>query len=482
MNRNNNKNNLGNLNRHRAQIACLFLFGSWSLSAGAGTEFHPHGVVSGTWMDNISLVGDTDPNRESAYLLQVNPGFTLLEKARRFNGALDYTMQNRFFPQESDRNSTFHQATANFQAELAQDYLFLDGVGSYSQQLIDPRLPTNNGNLFETTNQTDALTTSLTPALRHNFDALHVEASYTRGHVEYKKTVASGLLQNADTETRDALVGSVDDDAVLTWHAHYQSQRAIYKTAQEFRYDQADGELGLLFEKSLRIIGRGGRESDPRLDLGKGGLDSSYWEGGFRWQSSERTNAEAFYGKRFFGNSYNGRLRHEGRYATWNLSYSETPLTQAQESLLQPVAFDPRTQGGFTPGTQDFARATADVFIRKTAEASVHIAGQRTQIDLSVSDYRREYLNSTLGLEHHRAGSLSIIRNLSARTQMIVGGTIDRTNLIGGYQFHENSTRVEFDHQLGDHISITLGAFRRWRTGNLPFIVDWVTLGVTGHY
>lgn len=453
--------------------------------ASAAVEFHPRSEVSATWTDNLSLSRDDDPAKESGYVVQINPGFSLVQTGRRFSGSLEYTMQNVFFPGDRDRDSRFHQGEAAFTTELLSTWLYLDGAASYAQELLDPRLPTNNNNLFQVANQTDALTARVSPSLRHEFDSFRMDFRYTRGLIDYKRTEdASGVtqLQDADTQSYSGLFGSADEDARLTWVTRYERQEAEYENSPKFRYDTANAELGLLLGSSFRVIGRGGAESDPVQDQTKGGLDNETWEGGFRWTPSERTRVEAFYGDRFYGESYSALIHHEARRAEWDLTYVEGPMTQAQESILRPVEIDPAARGQGDIGAVDFTRQSNAVFLRKTTEARVHIAGQRTNIDVTATDYRRKYLTGTFGEEHTRGGSVGILRRLSASTDFGVNGRFEKTDLREGDNFRELNFGLELRHRIGERIVASAEATRIDRTGAADFTANLITLAISGEF
>jgi uncharacterized protein (PEP-CTERM system associated) len=448
----------------------------------AAVEFHPRTTASATWIDNLTLAVDTDPAKKSGYVLQANPGFTWTQRGTRFNSSLDYTMQNVFFVDESDRNSTFHEGEALFDAAIIDDYFFLDGGADYSQQIVDPRLPTNNNNLFEVANQTDALAARLSPYFHHEFDSVLVDARYSRGIVDYKRTAGGRALQDADTQEYTGLLGSADEDARLTWEARYNHQQAEYDLSPVFRFAEARGELGLLLGRRVRLIGSGGKESDPSIDPTSAKLVNETWEGGLSWRPDDRTVLEGFYGERFYGESYRFRFRHDARRMRWILNYTESPMTEAQELLLRPVAADPSQQGAFAPDATGFARLTAEVFIRKIFEGTVSFTGRLTVIDLNVLDYRREYLSSSTLDDHTRGTGIGISRVLSSQTRLNLGGRIDETELNDGSEYRENMYRLELVRDLGQNVAVTLGGYRTKRSGNVSYTANWVTLAVTARY
>jgi hypothetical protein len=450
--------------------------------AEAASEFHPSLLLGTTWTDNITLAGDNDPLKESGFVTQVNPGFKFAQKAKRFSSSFEYTMQNVFFQSNSDRNATYHQGEAGFITELIDSYVYLDGAGSYTQQLLDPKLPTNNGNLFLIANQTDALAAHLSPSIRHEFEAFRFDARYTRGLIDYKNETGPAQLRDADTQSYSGLIGSADDLSRLTWEAQYQKQEAKYEQLPTYVFEQAHAELGWLFGKVLRVIGRSGAESDMSQDPTKGGLDYKTWEGGFKWAASERTRIEAFIGDHFYGRSYSALAHHEAHYARWDLSYSEAPLTQAQESILHPIASDLAQLGRVEPGSVEFNRATAAVYLRKTFEARLHIEGQRTGIDLFATDYRREYLNGVIGNEHLKGGSIELTRHFSGQTEFHVSGKLEDSDLVEGVGYREVDFSMELRRRLGENVHTSLRASRIDRTGSADYTANLITATIAGEY
>jgi len=459
----------------------------WSQQAAAGSEFHARTEASVGWTDNIALVADDDPTKQSAYVAQLNPGFSWKETSQRFNSALDYTLQNVFYKDDSQRHSSFQQAFGQLGATLIPNFFFFNANGSYSQVLIDAHLPANDKNFFNVTNQTDALAIAVTPSLQHDFSQAHFEAIYSRGRVDYKR--AAGALvapNNADTETRAVLLKDVDDDALLTWLARYESQRAEYTQGTQFRFDRANAELGLLFGRTFRLIGRGGRETDPAEGLNEGGLDISTWEAGFRWQPSARTVTSAFYGHRFYGSSYNVQLQHAAKFVSWMLSYEEGPLTQAQELIASSAAGNAPVGGGYIPPVQQVPgqapgqiipgqgapgqaglQLTSQVYVRKAGIGTLRIAGSRTDIDLSVFDYRRNYVLATLQEERQDGATLAFSRQLAARMKFNISVSAAETALGDGAKYHDTALHTEFSREFSRNYQVAISAMQTRRTGGV---------------
>ncbi|MDP2057838.1 MAG: TIGR03016 family PEP-CTERM system-associated outer membrane protein, partial [Thiobacillus sp.] len=96
--------------------------------------FEPSVGASATYSDNAN---QSATNPQDALILSVTPGFTLRSQgSRRVRASVSYGLTGvaRF----SDDNSTDlnHHLSATGTAELIEDFLFIDGNASISQELI----------------------------------------------------------------------------------------------------------------------------------------------------------------------------------------------------------------------------------------------------------------------------------------------------------------------------------------------------------
>ncbi len=485
--------------------ACAAISPAW-----AETKFVLSSEVNATWIDNINLESN-DALKQSEYVLQVNPGFVFEQTGPRINSSVSYMMRNYFYAEDSDRNSTFHEGLLDATLALVKEYFYLQGSGSYTQQVIDPKVATNNNLLFEKINVADALSAQISPYFHHEFDNFRADVRYTRGIVKYKAREESvpvttiPLLQDVDTEARYATFGSADDLARLTWETRYEYQEARYDVSPPFRFESASAELGLLLGRSLRLIGRGGLESDPVRDSTKAGLEESHWEAGFRWRPSPRTFAQALYGVHSYGDTYSARVEHAARLFELSASYAEGPTTQAQELVLRPVAAGQQAaETVFTSGTENYNSITSDVYLREDAEGKAVLKGQRTQLELSAFHFKRNYISGSRkgAVELTRGASLGLTRSLSGGLQLEMSGKYSEAQfetssvvvplpvpvpapaplVLVPYEYHDVLLHVGLIEKLSERISVSLEGNRMRRTGGLDYTVNWLTLGIKGEF
>jgi len=492
-----------------AIVGVLFAAPTWS-----ETKFVAASEVSATWVDNINLSPEdsaADP-KLSEYVFQVNPGFVFEQTGQRFNSSLSYTMQNFYYLEDSDRNSTYHQGDLNATLAMVKDYFFLQASGNYSQQVIDPKKESNNNLLFANVAVTDTLTAQVSPYFHHEFDSVRADVRYTRGIVNYDEPTYTArtdapnaqpqVLQDVETEGRYATFGSADEQARLSWEARYAYQEAQYDSAPPFRFESASLELGILLGKGFRLIGRGGLESDAVRDTTEAGLDESYWDAGFRWRPNQYTLLEAMYGEHAFGETYTATVERTARLLTMRASYSEGPTTQAQEMVLRPVAGGEVQTGvapgsGMAPATESFNSITADVYLREDAEASIAIKGQRTEIDLGAFQFKRTYISGARNgaTEQTRGGSVGLKRTLSSNLALTFDGSYaeslfevgQATPLPGvatpqAYEFHDVMLNLGLTEKVSERVGISLNANRMRRTGGIDYTAHWVTLSIKGEF
>jgi uncharacterized protein (PEP-CTERM system associated) len=451
----------------------------------ADIDFSPSIKVGATWTDNIELA-PASQSEQTEYVAEVVPGFVLKQEGRRLKSQLSYTLRNFFYQKDSSRDTSFHEANASVNAEVLRNWFFVDVAGGYTQQIIDPTRPINNNFLFDVGNLTDALSGSVTPRLRHEFDFTILDASYERGFLDYKQSGdVTNLTSDADTqETRVSLV-SPEDGRLISWGADYSKQETEFDTnAQRFEFESANLELGIGLTNELRLIGRAGKETDARRNSAQGGLDETSWEAGFAYSPDPGTKLEAFYGKRFFGTSYRASARRTAQFLTLSASYDEGPVTQAQQLLAQAGAtpVTPVTPiAPLDPGTNPTGTLTSDVYIAKNFDGTIGLAGRLTKISISALNQRREYLN-THQQERVTGGRFTVIRNLSARTDATFDVFLTDTQFRSGAAFDEQSYRFSLTRTLSERLSASFMLGRVERSGSSGYTANWVNIGVTASY
>jgi hypothetical protein len=469
----------GRLRSHIALTgACAALvFGT----AHAETHFEPRIGFDVTWTDNVDLTSQDQPKRDEL-IGQLRPGITFVHDGRNLQAFLDYQLQAIYFNNESD-HQVFHQGELGVQYAIVPDWFFLDVGGSRSQTVIDPRQPINAGNMFQTGNLADSTSGQISPIVRHRFRLFELEASYTRGFLNYSQadtvdqTPTSSLdFDDSKNESASFSLRSADPDARVTWDTTYHHDRVEYDIALPFEYDQAYAELGFLIGRGFRLIAQGGLESDPIEHRTDGGLDETSYKGGFEWREGERNVIRALMGHRFFGKTYEGLWRYTGRVLESEVSYIETPTTQTQERVVRGIT----APTDFPPGLDNqFSRTTSDVYLSKALEGRIGLRGRVTGIFLQGNWERRDYLFLGDIQDKYAGATLLLTRRLGPRVTLEATLGYTDTELREGGAYADRSYAVSLVRLIGTKTQLTLTGNRIERTGaTQPYTANWVLLGI----
>lgn len=401
--------------RHAVGIGlCLAASGAPSTVTAATWDFEPEISLSGIYTDNVTLA--QRGAEESEYIGAIEPAFSLSRAEGRVRGDIEYRAEAYFFAEDSDRNTTYHSADARTTTDIVTDRLMLDLGGSYGQTLLDPRAPIPLSNAIVTDNIADYWTAEARPYLVQPIGArTEFRASYAHGWVDYSgvELSAGNNIDSFERDLIDVQLGSAPDEPGLQWALQYRAQSADYEDFDEFKYDVAEVRFGIPLTDRFYLIALGGAETDVETNLRSGGLDTDYWQAGFRWQVSARHSLEALVGERFFGDSYSFRWEVDGDRTDLSVTYDENPTTVSLEQLTPQRRL---VRGGPTP-EYEIVELTSDVYVNKELRAAVDWQGAKTGVRLSAWDARREYVTSAD--EDREAGvGIELLWNLGPRTAL----------------------------------------------------------------
>jgi hypothetical protein len=372
--------------------------------------------------------------------------------------------------------------------KLIPDWFDLDLGGQRVQGIADPYLPANTQYLFATNNLADYTSGFVKPSLRHTFRLARVEASYMRGiSSDQQLGVANPLQYKSNQRSAVFNVSSVEHDARVTWTAGYQRQQVDYEqpNKEQFRYENASAELGVLVAGSVRLVGRGGKESDPQLGIDAGGLGSTYWAGGFDWSPGPRDELRLLVGHRFFGKTYEGLWKRQSRLLNLEVTYHEQPTTQDSMLLGQPLT----PPVVVVPGTNGFTRLSQDVFLDKLLSGAATVTGRITQIGISVTSEQRSYYSiggiqtpAALGYEDtQRAATLFASRRLGPLMELHLSGSVGRVDLreAGQNSYNTQQVAAALTRRMGRRASLYMRAQHTKQSGQTTaYKVDLVSVGV----
>jgi hypothetical protein len=468
--------------------AGLVLLSTFADSAFAATTVTPGIGALALWSDNIDLA---PPGQElGGEAWQVTPSLDFLHDSGYEHAAFHYELKALFF--SGGYHDLFQDGNLFSETKVVPEWLLLDIAGARTQGLVNPTVPADLDYLFPTGNIANYTYGTVRPILRHTFRLVRAEVSYARSLTNDQQVGAVNPL-DLKSDERDTAVNlaSVDPGALITWAAEYQDQAVHYESpfVEVYRYERAGAEVGGLVTQSIRLLARGGKESDPRDGFGVGGLGSAYWAGGFDWSPDKQNELRLLVGRRFYGNWFDGLWRRQSRLLTVLVTYVEEPTTQDALTLQGLLVATPPPA---IPGTPIFTLLTPAVFLDKHLNATAVITGRLTQIGVSVASDQRTYLSGGSNTpilnapqpgydDHVSSATLFVKRRLGPLTEASVSATYGKYNLQEGtlYLYTDQIYSAALNHSLGQRTNLQLRVDHEERhdTG-LAYKTNIVSLGI----
>jgi hypothetical protein len=313
--------------------SALLLAGAFAAAvATAETRVEPRIGVGGAYVSNVELApSDAEVND---WVAELKPGISITHDSSMFKLDLDYDLQALFYSDNSDYDDQFSTFLGSGVAELVQDRLFIDLDGRYEQRDVDPAGAATTSNLFRSGNRTDLGSWQVSPWYRQPFgDVAEGTLRYTYGQYNFKNTDADAQpipgsdLQDSSQQRVDVGVGSPEDATGWTWRLDYLNSNVDYDRSEDYTYERAGAEVGVPVGARNHIVLAAGGESDFEDGQAEGGLNSAWWNVGWRWRPTNRQSLEARVGDRFWGNDYMFKWARKGSRGDLSLEYIERPVT-----------------------------------------------------------------------------------------------------------------------------------------------------------
>jgi hypothetical protein len=323
-----------------------------------------------TYTDNVMLAPRGSETGD--FITEINPGVSVTGTGARLKINANYTMQNLFYLNQSNQSTTFHQLDSKANATLVKNFLFLDSTANISQQNISLLGPLTNNNENITNNRTSIKTYSISPYVLHNFSSFAtVKARYTHDAVY---TGVGGGLSASQSDTMLFSLTSGSAFHTLGWGLTYNKQK-IDGLGIPMEDEQVTGNLRYRVSSTFSLTGTSGYQKFNYSSV-TGVSAGSFWNSGFIWTPSERTNITANAGKAFFGNTYTLLARHQAHRSTWSLTYNQS-ITTSRDQFLTPATTSTAIFNPINALTNQF-------FLQKELLATVTLTGKRNTLTFSM--------------------------------------------------------------------------------------------------
>ncbi len=381
----------------------------------------PKLATSETYTDNISLApaGQTS----AGFITQLAPEITITDVGSRLNLNIDYTLLDYMYDNYGWAHTYYNQLNANADLQLIKKTFFVDVGSTISQQpltLFGP-VSANGSNL--TGNVANVKTDTFSSTLEHNFDEealaqakvthVNMDFSYAGAAIGglYSPTAGPANLnyQNyafaMSTDTADVFVSNGADFNDFTWKLDYNRNSILYPGYPTATISLLTGDLGYLLTPRFKLNSELGYEHDNFVYYGPAPY-GVFWNEGFSWNPSQRTQLQVAAGERFFGRTYLFDLSHRRQHLLLTAGYHEDVTATPMEQFISPAAtLDQLLQNQITDPAQrqqtiqqilsalgpqsslyGYNAITNEIFVSKTFHATLGVTSPRNTLLLTLFD------------------------------------------------------------------------------------------------
>ncbi|MBK1672774.1 TIGR03016 family PEP-CTERM system-associated outer membrane protein [Ectothiorhodospira shaposhnikovii] len=424
------------------------LLGSLALVHAGATQagswdFTPRVSVSQTYTDNVNLAPRSE-DKESDSVSQLNTGFSLQRSGGRTDLSLGYNLQSLAYWQDDGRNTVYHQFAGDSTTTLIRETLFLDASATYGQRLLDGRDGFAGDNIV-TSERADVARYSVSPYWRQGFGSFATgEVRYTWDKVDYQ----SGDItrNNSENQRIQATLNSGPRFTTVGWGLSYSWDESTYDDGTDVTLESLEALVRLNLSSQFSVYAAGGQErNDYNRAVGNAEPDDTFWRAGFTWLPGPRTSLDAFYGERFFGDTYGLTFSHRFRHATWRVGYSES-ITSLSRIEFVPIGF-------IVVGDELLLvldpQLVPDAYIAKRLDVSV--SGQRSRLSWGLAATREErFYQTDRGDQEIHSFNANLGWQVAPRTQATLSSRWQRSD-------YDLDSRKDDLWNLGIGLNRTLG-------------------------
>ena len=335
-------------------LLCLFFpavtwAGDWKFTSGL--------TLSERYSDNVKLAASG--SEQSDWITEVTPHFSLQRQGARLKVQADYSLQALIYAEGSSSNKLRNSLNGRANAELLEEWFFLDASARVSHELNTLAGGAGLGDSVGIGNTTAVGAYSISPYLKHRFGSVAtVEARVSQDGV----FIGDSAYTDANTTRYTLKAVSGNYLYPLTWSANYSksdhqnSSAAVADTSSE----RASANARYQMTRKFGILAQAGMEKNDFTGASNAVRDYSYYGMGVSYTPSRRLSMDMLYntsdngdflsgsvtarptlrttlnasaGQRAYGRTYTLGMTHRSRHSNWNLRYQDELTTYQQQFL-----------------------------------------------------------------------------------------------------------------------------------------------------
>jgi len=438
---------LKRINRCVSLALALFVVGTFvSNQAQAGNwRFTPRITKQETLSDNINQASSNAA--KSDYVTQISPGIGITGTGSKLTVNFDYEADLLHYLHGTSANTIDHRLQTSANAELLDKFLFLDINATAGQQNTSSTGTLATDNLTVSSNTSNFLNYDISPYLNHHLGGFaDIETRYRR-----QQANNSGSI-NTEINTLSLDVSSGRRFNNLPWTINARVSRNSNTDNSSSTFRNLDTSVRYNFTRRYGVRLNLGYE-DNKIRSTRGDTKGLTWALTGLWTPSPRTDFEAGYQRKFFGNNINIKVNHSMRRSVINLSYSVDATTTANQQLdstlfpLNDAFGNPIVNPGVNDPSIATNRATlgSDVIVTKRLDAGLTMRGRRSNYAFNLFDERRNFESGAAG-EKVFGFNATASRNLSRQSTANIGFNWQRNDQASNVQDTQWSVSAGFSH------------------------------------
>lgn len=424
----------------------------WSRSASMS--------VGAVYTDNRRLTPD---HEKSDLFGVVRPSVALAGRGARasllLNGALEFNTMSG----NSDRINPYLNANAN--AELLEEFLFMDMYARAYQTTVNPFRPSSSTALDRTGNSETAYMWGISPYVQKRFGSF---ATFQARYRADQQMSDENRFDDSGRQSIHASLVSGTDFGRFDWGLYGEQRRTEYRNnagtgrGHDGEYSNVDLRLGYRLNRQWRLTTSTGHEW-REYDAALRDRDKNTWSVGFVWTPSQHTTLTVRQDHRNFANKPYVEFRWRKRHVDFHASYEyQLTDTRSIRSFIPGVdpgdpmdpAFDPVT-GEPLPIFRDPTFLDAGMVTDERIRAGLRLTGLRTTVSLD-GRHSRQTREDTAARAIFDDINLRATRRLSRTLSVNTGVFWGRDEDQGGLQADTLRYVLGLNRQLGVRTSVSV--------------------------
>lgn len=341
--------NTANSSVRLALLVCLLSGSAW----GSDWKITSGISLSERYSDNVRL--ESGDQAESDWITEITPSIGVRRDGARLKASVDYSLQGLLYANGTESNKIRHNLNGRANAELVEEWFFLDATARLSHEPKDFGSAVGSGDGVGIGNTASVGAYTLSPYMKHRFGSTAtVEARVTLDQVFIGDDVASD--SNGKRFQFNATSGS--DFQPLNWNASYSRTDRENRTATDSDSESGNVNLRYALSRKFGLRAQAGMEKNDFVGASNAVRDFSYYglgayytpnrrfsvdalynhsddgnflSGSLTFEPTTRTSVNAASSRRAFGRSSSLSLTHRTRFSTWNLRYQDDLTTSQQQ-------------------------------------------------------------------------------------------------------------------------------------------------------